>query len=173
MADRCDQRDVRIAVLDQLHRGLRHLIAGNVYVHHARSASFGHERRAELGAAGMAVLRERWPNYEADVAATLHSFERRVLDWRVRRIYATAEASAPGLRVLAMERDAPFDERGLWDSLQADAVEAIVVDGGLPPALVRIASMLGVPLTERRAAASIEACAERAIIAARSFPETR
>ena len=154
-------------------RGLRHLIAGNVYVHHARSASFGHERRAQLGAAGMAVLRERWPSYEADVAATLHSFERRVLDWRVRRIYATAEASAPGLRVLAMERDAPFDERGLWDSLQADAVEAIVVDGGLPPALVRIASMLGVPLTERRAAASIEACAERAIIAARSFPETR
>ena len=27
-------------------RGLRHLIAGNVYVRHARSASFGHERRA-------------------------------------------------------------------------------------------------------------------------------
>jgi GT2 family glycosyltransferase len=80
--------------------GMRHLIAGNVYVRHARSASFGHERRATLGAAGMAVLRERWPGYEADVAATLHSFERRVLDWRVRRIFATADTTMPRLRVL-------------------------------------------------------------------------
>jgi GT2 family glycosyltransferase len=80
--------------------GLRHLIAGNVYVRHARSASFGHERRATLGEAGMAVLRERWPNYEADVAATLHSFERRVLDWRVRCIFAAANEVSPRLRVL-------------------------------------------------------------------------
>jgi GT2 family glycosyltransferase len=80
--------------------GLRHLIAGNVYVRHARSASFGHERRAALGEAGMAVLRQRWPNYEADVAATLYSFERRVLDWRVRRIFSAADERSPGLRVL-------------------------------------------------------------------------
>ena len=94
--------------------GLRHLIAGNVYVRHARSASFGHERRATLGEAGMAVLRQRWPNYEADVAATLYSFERRVLDWRVRRIFSAADERSPRLRVLyageareaSMEHDA-------------------------------------------------------------------
>jgi GT2 family glycosyltransferase len=81
-------------------RGCRHLIAGNVYVRHARSASFGHERRARLGEAGMAVLRERWPNYERDVGATLFSFERRVLDWRVRRIFAGAVTHDPQVRVL-------------------------------------------------------------------------
>jgi GT2 family glycosyltransferase len=81
-------------------RGMRHLIAGNVYVRHARSASFGHERRAALGKTGMAVLRERWPNYEADVAASLFSFERRVLDWRVRRVFAMAREMNPRMRVL-------------------------------------------------------------------------
>jgi len=68
--------------------GYRHLIAGNVLVRHARSASFGDERRAALGAQGMAVLRERYPDYEAKVGATLWSFARRVLDYRVRRLYA-------------------------------------------------------------------------------------
>ncbi|HNR92605.1 MAG TPA: glycosyltransferase [Dokdonella sp.] len=72
-------------------RGWRHVIAGNVFVHHARSQSFGAERRQALGRAGMAVLRERWPDYEREVGATLHSFARRVLDWRVRRCYALAE----------------------------------------------------------------------------------
>lgn len=72
--------------------GFRHLVAGNVLVRHARSASFGEERRRSLGEAGMAVLRERWPDYEAEVGRTLFSFERRVLDWRVRRAYADAEA---------------------------------------------------------------------------------
>ena len=82
-------------------RGLRHAIAGNVFVHHARSQSFGVERREALGRAGMQVLRARWPDYEADVAATLHSFERRVLDWRVRRLYANASPhNAPRRRVL-------------------------------------------------------------------------
>lgn len=75
--------------------GFRHLVAGNVLVRHARSASFGEERRRRLGEAGMAVLRERWPDYEAEVGRTLFSFERRALDWRVRRAYADAEA---GLR---------------------------------------------------------------------------
>jgi len=84
-------------------RALRLLIAGNVLVQHARSQSFGHERRASLGAKGMAVLRERWPNYEADVAATLHSHARRALDWRVRRIFAVASAeNRPKIRVLHM-----------------------------------------------------------------------
>lgn len=154
-------------------RGMRHLIAGNVYVHHERSASFGHERRAQLGAAGMAVLRERWPNYEADVAATLHSYERRVLDWRVRRIFATADAFAPRLRVLAIENATSFDERSAWESLQASAIEAIVIDGECPAALSRVAAMLGIPLAHRRADESVESCAANAIVAARSFSEAR
>ncbi len=75
--------------------GFRDLIAGNVYVAHARSMSFGVARRTALGEAGMRILRERWPNYDADVARDLHSFERRVLDWRVRRVYATADSMPP------------------------------------------------------------------------------
>ncbi|MBS0516336.1 MAG: glycosyltransferase [Proteobacteria bacterium] len=73
--------------------GYRNLIAGNVLVHHERSASFGDERRAALGAQGMAVLRERYPDYESEVGATLWSFERRALDWRVRRIYSDGDAT--------------------------------------------------------------------------------
>lgn len=83
-------------------RGLRHAVAGTVFVHHARSLSFGNERREALGRAGMQVLRARWPRYEADVGATLHSHERRVLDWRVRRRYA-AHAIAPRPRVLCLD----------------------------------------------------------------------
>ena len=41
----------------------------------------------------MAVLRERYPDYENAVGATLWSFERRVLDWRVRRIYSDADTT--------------------------------------------------------------------------------
>ncbi len=70
--------------------GWRHVIAGDVLVRHARSQSFGEARRRTLGEAGMAVLRERWPNYENDVGASLFSPRRRVLDWRVRRAYAGA-----------------------------------------------------------------------------------
>ena len=73
--------------------GYRNLIAGNVLVHHERSASFGDARRAALGVQGMAVLRERYPDYERDIGATLWSFERRVLDYRVRRIYAEGDAT--------------------------------------------------------------------------------
>ena len=68
--------------------GLRHVIAGDVFVRHARSASFGAERRTMLGAQGMQVLRERYPDYEAQVGAALFCFTRRVLDYRVRRLYA-------------------------------------------------------------------------------------
>ena len=150
-------------------RGMRHLIAGNVYVHHARSASFGHERRAQLGAAGMQVLRERWPNYERDVAATLCSYERRVLDWRVRRLFATADALKPELRVLAYANRT--DERHGWDALQANAIEAIAVDGECPSALARDAAMLGIPLAQRAAGESEASCGARAIDAARSFPQ--
>jgi len=70
------------------HAGFRHVIAGDVLVAHARSASFGDARRAALGAQGMALLRQRYPDYEDKVGATLFSFDRRVLDYRVRRIYA-------------------------------------------------------------------------------------
>jgi GT2 family glycosyltransferase len=77
--------------------GWRHVIAGDVLVRHARSQSFGDARRAALGEAGMAVLRARWPRYEADVGASLWSPRRRVLDWRVRQAYA---APAPLPRVL-------------------------------------------------------------------------
>jgi GT2 family glycosyltransferase len=99
-------------------RSYRHLIAGNVYVRHARSASFGHERRTKLGEAGMAVLRERWPNYECDVGATLFSFERRVLDWRVRRIFASAATCEPPMRVL-VAGDAS-DRRAQWRLVMHD-----------------------------------------------------
>ncbi len=68
--------------------GWRNAIAGNVLVRHERSASFGDARRAALGVQGMAVLRQRYPRYEADIGATLYSFERRVLDYRVRRTWA-------------------------------------------------------------------------------------
>ncbi len=152
-------------------RGLRHLIAGNVYVHHARSASFGHDRRVQLGAAGMQVLRERWPRYEADVAATLHSYERRVLDWRVRRIFATAGADVPKPLVLAIDAASPFDEGRAWDSWQANAIETIVVNGKCPEGLARVAAMLGIPIAQRAAGESVASCVARAIAAARSFAE--
>jgi len=71
--------------------GYRNLIAGNVLVRHERSASFGHARRAELGAKGMAVLRERYPDYERRIGETLFGFDRRVLDYRVRRTYADSD----------------------------------------------------------------------------------
>jgi GT2 family glycosyltransferase len=84
--------------------GFRHVIAGNVFVHHERSASFGAARRAALGAQGMQVLRSRYPDYEDKVGATLYGFARRVLDYRVRRIYADRDgiyaASPPRPRVL-------------------------------------------------------------------------
>lgn len=82
--------------------GFAHVIAGNVLVRHARSASFGEARRESLGHTGMAVLRARYPHYEAAVGATLFSFERRVLDWRVRHIYRSASntTTPPRPRVL-------------------------------------------------------------------------
>jgi len=73
--------------------GYRNLIAGNVLVRHERSASFGEVRRNALGALGMSVLRERYPDYEARIGETLVSFDRRVLDYRVRRTYADADGT--------------------------------------------------------------------------------
>ena len=98
-------------------RGFRHLIAGNVLVKHARSGSFGEERRLALGRAGMAVLRERYPDYENEVGATLFSFERRVLDWRVRRIFAKARAdNAAKPRVLWVGAGAPeWADAEVWN----------------------------------------------------------
>jgi hypothetical protein len=119
----------------------------------------------------MEVLRERWPNYENDVAATLYSYERRVLDWRVRRIFATADGRTPELRVF--EPDTTLDEHRAWQTLQADAIEAIAVEGECPPTLSRAASQLGVPFAERAAGEQIALCGARAVAAALSFPEAR
>jgi GT2 family glycosyltransferase len=95
--------------------GWRHVVAGNVLVRHARSASFGDERRAALGRAGMAVLRERWPGYEAAVGAALHSFARRVLDWRVRVAFARAGLAAPKPRLLWVGAGAPaWPDAEVW-----------------------------------------------------------
>lgn len=95
--------------------GFRHVIAGDVLVQHERSASFGDARRAALGAQGMAVLRKRYPDYERNVGATLLSFERRVLDWRVRRLYAGTDghydAQPPRPRVVIDSADTAFDDR--------------------------------------------------------------
>lgn len=112
--------------------GLRHVIAGNVHVGHARSASFGAERRAALGRAGMAVLRERWPNYESDVGRTLFSFERRVLDWRVRRAFARAGDGAPKPRLLWVGAGAPaWPDAEVWN-LQANGSEnELLLDGSV------------------------------------------
>ncbi|MDR2012777.1 MAG: glycosyltransferase [Rhodanobacter sp.] len=129
------------------HIGLRHVIAGNVLVGHARSQSFGVERRLALGRAGMAVLRERWPAYEREVGAMLFSFARRVLDWRVRRIFARARGMPPpkprllwigahaptwpdmevwNLRVNGEHNELVFDDRivatAVW---QAEAAESV------------------------------------------------
>ena len=83
--------------------GLRHVIAGDVLVRHARSASFGEERRRALGEQGMAVLRQRYPRYEADVGAALFSAQRRELETRVRDIYAAASpTTAPQPRAVAL-----------------------------------------------------------------------
>jgi GT2 family glycosyltransferase len=112
-------------------RGLRHVIAGNVLVRHARSQSFGEERRLALGAAGMAVLRERWPDYENDVGHALFSFERRVLDWRVRRIYADARRdNVARPRLLWVGAGAPtFADADVWN-LRANGAENELVFAG-------------------------------------------
>lgn len=107
--------------------GLRHLVVGGVLVRHARSASFGEERRRRLGEAGMAVLRQRWPDYEADVGRMLFSFERRVLDWRVRRAYAGRK---PLPRLLWVGKDVPMlRETEVWN-LRANGDRNELLDGG-------------------------------------------
>lgn len=111
--------------------GLVHLIAGNVYVGHARSASFGAQRRATLGAAGMAVLRERWPDYEAEVGRSLRSFARRVLDWRVRRAFAAAtDSGSPRPRLLWVGAGAPrWSDAQVWNLVANDTENELLVDG--------------------------------------------
>jgi GT2 family glycosyltransferase len=163
-------------------RGYRHLVAGNVYVRHARSASFGHERRARLGEAGMAVLRERWPSYERDVASSLFSFERRVLDWRVRRIFdASADYDTLRLRILNLSSDLPVSETGqvetpseppagasLWNMIQASGFDAVVADERVASAR-EIAAALGIPFAHLREGERIDACVQRALASSRSF----
>ncbi|MGA8278442.1 MAG: glycosyltransferase [Rhodanobacteraceae bacterium] len=87
--------------------GWHHVIAGNVFVGHARSQSFGDRERDTLGRAGMAALRERYPDYETQIEAALFSFERRVLDWRVRRLFSDARSDNAPLPRLLWFGDAP------------------------------------------------------------------
>ncbi|MBS0569615.1 MAG: glycosyltransferase [Proteobacteria bacterium] len=139
--------------------GFRHVIAGDVLVQHARSASFGEERRVTLGAQGMAVLRERWPDYEARVGATLWSFERRVLDWRVRRLYAGNDGryatQPPRPRVALLDASSMIEDESV-ECLHADAEKpaalrawlvhhAIEAVQTVNPAIVRAAASVGVP----------------------------
>ncbi|HEY6543608.1 MAG TPA: hypothetical protein VIZ64_01795, partial [Dokdonella sp.] len=55
--------------------------------------------------------------YEADVGRQLFSFERRVLDWRVRRVYAQARAgNAPRPRLLWVGAGAPeWADAEVWN----------------------------------------------------------
>jgi hypothetical protein len=151
-------------------RGMRHLIAGNVYVRHARSSSFGHERRAALGKIGMAVLRARWPNYEADVAASLYSFERRVLDWRVRRLFSMADARKPRMRVLTVG-DVAVPELDAWRLVVGRDQIALQHDG---KAVASLASRDGAESVDSASLEKLwtwlQAYAIEVVIAAGDFP---
>ncbi|MGA9343197.1 MAG: glycosyltransferase [Rhodanobacteraceae bacterium] len=124
--------------------GWHHVIAGNVLVAHARSQSFGESQRRALGQAGMAMLRDRYPDYEAQVAATLYSFERLVLDWRVRRIFADARSdNVPLPRLLWTGNAAPAaTDWEIW--LVRHEGNALVLQGPTPPgtkpSMTRVAS---------------------------------
>lgn len=139
--------------------GFRHVIAGDVFVQHERSASFGEERRAALGAQGMAVLRQRYPDYEAKVGATLWSFERRVLDWRVRRLYAGTDGHyathPPRPRVALVDADCVLADAAV-ECLRPDAHDPIALRAWLVrhaieavrtenPLAARAAASVGVP----------------------------
>ena len=116
--------------------GFRHVIAGDVLVRHARSASFGAQRRIALGVQGMAVLRQRYPDYETQVGAMLFGFARRVLDYRVRRLYAQsallprplpriAAAAATPQYECRMPKSGGHDIEALRNWLVRDAIEAV------------------------------------------------
>lgn len=93
--------------------GWRHVIAGHVFVAHARSQSFGDARRRQLGQQGMTVLRQRYPGYEAAVGEQLYSYRRQVLDWRVRCMWSAGVA--PRLRHLHLgERPAVASTGDVW-----------------------------------------------------------
>jgi GT2 family glycosyltransferase len=139
--------------------GFRHVIAGDVLVQHERSASFGEERRTTLGAQGMAVLRQRHPDYEAKVGATLRSFERRVLDWRVRRLYAGTDGhyatQPPRPRVALVDADSVLADATV-ECLRSDAHDPIALRAWLvrhaieavrteDPLAARAAASVGVP----------------------------
>lgn len=114
--------------------GWRHVIAGDVLVRHARSQSFGDERRLSLGETGMAVLRARWPRYEAEVGASLFSPRRRVLDWRVRKAYA---AAPPVPRRLYWEQT-PDDDTA-WQARRGNEGLLLQMPGAAPQLHERLA----------------------------------
>ena len=164
--------------------GFHHVIAGDVFVRHARSASFGDARRAALGAQGMAALRARYPDYETKIGATLFSFERRVLAYRVRRIYASAResglpprprvllagAGSPGValaRTLSPHYDclvpgaemAHADMPALRAWLARYAIELVHdlgPDGATPSAVRAAADWMGVPVVTGRTSILVE-----------------
>lgn len=109
--------------------GFRHVVAGNVYVRHARSSSFGDARRAALGEQGMAVLRERYPDYERDVGRALRSYVRRVLDWRIRRLFVAA-GSVPATRVLWLGTPPAGAAPRVWSVVDRDGGMVLVDDAG-------------------------------------------
>ena len=169
------------------HAGFRHVIAGNVFVQHERSASFGEARRAALGAQGMQVLRSRYPDYEAKVGATLFSFARRVLDYRVRRIYAdrdgvyavlpprpriafAVDESGPSVQALAAALQSHYEcfvlrvdgkdiESHLGQWLASLAIELVQVLSAQAGdvGLMRAAAHVGVPVLDSSADAQLQA----------------
>ncbi|HET6632513.1 MAG TPA: glycosyltransferase [Rhodanobacteraceae bacterium] len=115
-------------------RGWRHVVAGNVFVAHARSQSFGDAARLELGEKGMAVLRQRYPDYEAEVGEQLWSFERLVLDWRVRRLWEAQDQTRPLPRLLRVGGSdggaRPWPGWSAWSVLdEGDACSLCDADG--------------------------------------------
>ncbi|MGA9422126.1 MAG: glycosyltransferase [Rhodanobacteraceae bacterium] len=121
--------------------GWHHVIAGNVLVAHARSQSFGDVERSALGSAGMAVLRSRYPHYEVEIEEKLFSFERRVLDWRVRRIFSAARNdSAPRARLLWFGDAAPaLADWAVWRVRQEHGALVLTAPDATDPADTTVA----------------------------------
>lgn len=110
-------------------RGWRNVIAGHVFVAHARSQSFGDTRREQLGQQGMAVLRQRYPGYEAAVGEQLFSYRRQVLDWRVRRLWAAGVAPQPRVLCLGTHTNPEATAGEFWQ-LRLDSAATLIDTAG-------------------------------------------
>ena len=132
------------------------------------------------------TLRQRWPNYEADVGASLFSFERLVLDWRVRRVFAGA-SEAKRMRVLRIGdvalpdrydvRDAATcdvdlkNEADVWSWLQSNAIDAVVANSETPTSLSHLAAALGIPFARVAGRDDVLRAVNESLQAARSFKD--